>query len=178
MKAALIDIATLEIPADQAMQTQKHLRKAGARGLEGMALWAGTIAGTSAVIREVIIPKQKGLRTEHGLAVTVSGEELHRINVHLYRSELRLIAQIHSHPTHAFHSDMDDRYAIATALGSFSLVVPDFAEGPFLIDSFATYRLLPGRWFWDKSPRWRKVPVKTAARTILIIEGKSDLGAR
>lgn len=178
MKAVLTDIATLTLAGELAMATQKHLRAAGRRGLEGMALWAGTIDGSSALVREVIIPEQEGHRTDHGLAVTVAGDELHRINVHLYRSGLRLLAQIHSHPTHAFHSAMDDHHAIATALGSFSLVVPDFAGGPFRIGDFATYRLLPGRWFWDKPPRWRKVPPTVAERMIIIKQGALSDGAR
>jgi hypothetical protein len=133
-----------------------------------MALWAGSITGHKARITEVIIPKQHGHRTDHGLAVSVSGDELHRINVHLYKTKQKLLAQVHSHPSEAYHSAMDDRYAIATALGSFSIVVPDFATGPFALAQFATYRLLEGRWFWDRAPRWRPVSGPAASQIIRI----------
>jgi hypothetical protein len=164
----LTQVDQVSLPSKYALETQTHLRATGKRGLEGMALWTGTVEGSNAEITEVIIPKQQGHRTEHGLAVSVPGDELHRINVHLYKTKRRLIAQIHSHPTEAFHSTMDDRYAIATALGSFSIVVPDFASGPFSIEDFATYRLATGRWPWDRAPRWRSVHAKAAAQIIRI----------
>jgi hypothetical protein len=161
-------VTGIALPSDRAAETQRHLRASGKRGLEGMALWVGTVDGQAARITEVIIPKQEGHRTEHGLAVSVPGDELHRINVYLYKTKQRLIAQVHSHPTEAFHSAMDDRYAVATALGSFSVVVPDFATGAFEIGEFATYRLLTGRWPWDRAPRWRAVAAKAAAQIIRI----------
>ena len=168
MSMLLTEIDVITLPQHLARRTQDHLRAAGSRGCEGMALWAGQFDGSGFGVTEVIIPKQDGLITDHGLAVTVSGEELHRINVYLYRKRLRLVAQIHSHPGHAFHSDTDDRYAVVTACGSFSLVVPNFAAGPFEVAKLATYRLLKGWWWWDRSPRWRKVPSDRAVQIIVI----------
>lgn len=168
MSTDLAEIRSVALPGERAAETQKHLIATGKRGLEGMALWVGIANGSTAKITEVIIPKQQGHRTDHGLAVSVPGDELHRINVYLYKTKQRLIAQVHSHPTEAFHSTMDDRYAIATVLGSFSIVVPDFATGPFEIEKFATYRLLMGRWPWDRAPRWRSVKAKNAAHIIRI----------
>lgn len=168
MSTDLTAVEVLAVPAPLAGETQRHLQATGRRGLEGMALWAGSVDGTTARITEVIIPRQEGHRTEHGLAVSVEGDELHRINVHLYKTRQKLLAQVHSHPTEAYHSRMDDRYAIATALGSFSIVVPDFATGPFAILEFATYRLLKGKWPWDRKPRWRAVDAKAAAQIIRI----------
>ena len=161
----------MSIPIGIARRTHAHLRDAGGRGLEGMALWAGVQTGSAFRIEEVIVPEQKGIRSDHGLAVVVPGGELQRINLHLYRSGLRLLAQIHSHPTNAFHSPMDDDFAIATALGSFSLVVPDFARAPFAIASFATYRLAERPWWRsDKRPRWTPVPATAAARIFDVVE--------
>jgi len=168
MSTDLTAINLIALPGLQASETQKHLRATGRHGLEGMALWAGIVDGAAARITEVIIPKQKGHRTEHGLAVSVPGDELHRINVHLYKTKQKLLVQVHSHPNEAYHSEMDDRYAIATALGSFSIVVPDFANGPFEMEQFATYRLLEGRWLWDRKPRWRAVGARAAAQIIQI----------
>jgi proteasome lid subunit RPN8/RPN11 len=162
----MTDIAAISLPRSVAQATQQHLWNCGKRGVEGMALWIGRIESDRGILTEALIPKQSGLRTEHGLAVTVDGAELHRINVYLHQRKLRLIAQVHSHPGRAYHSDTDDRYAIATTLGCFSLVVPDFATGPFAIEAFATYRLLEGKWFWDKAPRWRHIAPGRAAQII------------
>lgn len=171
MKISLTEVQAVMLPASVAQRTHAHLRSAGLGGMEGIALWAGTQDGAQFRVKEAIIPQQEGIRSEHGLAVTVPGPELQRINLHLYKSGLRLLAQIHSHPTHAFHSAMDDEYAIATALGSFSIVVPDFARGLFSITEFATYRLTPLPWWRPgKRPKWSPVAPRIAASTFRIVE--------
>ncbi|MEG8027656.1 Mov34/MPN/PAD-1 family protein [Sphingomonas aerolata] len=141
MKASLTEVSSIEVPADVAAIAHAALAAAGRRGVEGMALWAGVQDGRSFRVQETIVPEQNGIRSAHGLLVSVGEAELRRINLHLYRSGLRLLAQIHSHPTNAYHSEVDDEYAIATALGSFSIVVPDFARAPFVLSRCATYRL-------------------------------------
>jgi hypothetical protein len=163
MRVSLTQIESVLLPLSVATVTHRHLHATGLKGLEGMALWTGIQEGSVFHIREAVIPKQEGIRSDHGLAVMVSAPELHRINLHLYKNGLRLLAQIHSHPTEAYHSAMDDEYAIATALGAFSLVVPDFARQPFSIAQCATYRLTKRSW-WNPGPRphWAKVPLKAA----------------
>lgn len=171
MRASLTQVRSVRLPKAVADETQAHLRAAGRRGLEGMALWVGTHDGASFSVREVIIPEQKGTRGDHGLMVSVPGFELQRINLQLYKSGLRLLAQIHSHPTEAYHSAMDDEYAIATALGAFSLVVPDFAREAFSISRCATYRLTPSPWWKPGNrPYWAKVPARQATTIISIME--------
>lgn len=79
---------------------------------------------------------------------------------------------IHTHPTEAYHSAMDDEYAIATALGSFSIVVPYFATQPFVISDLATYRLTPRQWWSSgKRPRWTAMAPRRAADIFNIVEG-------
>ncbi|WFU80767.1 Mov34/MPN/PAD-1 family protein [Bradyrhizobium sp. CIAT3101] len=170
MKVSLTGVTSVMLPRSVMTRTHAHLAATGMRGLEGMALWAGVQEGHVFDVREVIIPEQQGIRSDHGLAVMVPGPELQRINLYLYRSKLRLLAQIHSHPTHAYHSEMDDEYAIATALGAFSLVVPDFARDPFSIARCATYRLTPRPWWKSGSrPEWKSVAA--AAAIFNIVEG-------
>lgn len=172
MSSLLREVSTVELPKPVVDRTHSHLFKVGLTGLEGMALWVGTQDDTVFRVRDVIVPHQQGIRSDHGLAVTVSGPELHRINIHLYQSQLRLLAQIHSHPTHAYHSEMDNEYAIATTLGAFSLVVPDFARDPFSIERCAVYRLTPSAW-WHSSdrPRWAEVKTHKAASIFKVLEG-------
>jgi hypothetical protein len=67
--------------------------------------------------------------------------------VWLYESQLRLIGQVHSHPTQAYRSGTDDDFALATTAGCLSVVVPDFAQRPFSLRDCAVYRLqLSGEW--------------------------------
>lgn len=167
MTGNLADVSLVTLPREVVDKTQAHLRARGRSGLEGMALWAGVLDGDRFDIRADIIPEQQGHRTAHGLAVTVEGKELHRINMWLYRQGLRLFAQIHSHPTEAYHSDTDDRYAMVVAVGCLSLVVPDFAVRPFSLADTAIYRLSPSPWWrFTKTPYWRRLPLEEAEQLI------------
>lgn len=135
--------AVKKVLVPQRMISAGHdvLRAAGRAQLEGMVLWAGTLAGPTVQVTELIVPQQRGLRTADGVCVIVDGDELHRLNVHLFERQLLLIAQLHSHPGRAYHSKTDDNYAVATNIGCFSLVIPDFAVRPFSLDECAVYRL-------------------------------------
>lgn len=145
--SGLLDVSSVQVPRPLALEAHAHLRDVGRRGLEGFALWAGTREGEIFRVERTLIPAQTGERTPRGVSVRIGPEELHRINVWLYQNKMSLIAQLHSHPTDAYHSETDDEFAVATAAGSLSLVVPDFAARPFSLESCAVYRLTPeGRW--------------------------------
>ncbi len=117
------------------------LRYAGTQGVEGICLFAGIIDNTTFFIKETIIPRQKSYILENGLMYAVDSEELHKLNMWLYDHEMQLIAQIHSHPNIAFHSEADNRYPIVDTYGGISIVVPDFAMGNISLSEAAIYRL-------------------------------------
>lgn len=139
----LLGVQRVFVPRELADAAQEHLRDAGDLGFEGLALWAGRREDSSIFVEQTIIPKQRGLRSDEGLCYHVDADELNRINHHLYEHGHVLIAQLHSHPDEAYHSPVDDEYAIAATYGALSLVVPDFAVRPFALEDCATYRLLP-----------------------------------
>jgi hypothetical protein len=142
-----LDIQKVIVSTDVALQAHDHLRNMGKRGVEGIALWAGERAGPTFSVRECCIPLQVAIRSVDGLCVMVEADELHRINLWLFQRKFSLIAQLHSHGEEAYHSDTDDRYAIVTAVGSLSVVIPDFARGPFSLHNCAVYHLMPsGIW--------------------------------
>jgi hypothetical protein len=157
----LVDVAKVLVKRRDAQRVLTHLRDVGREGYEGLGLWAGRQTGSVFQVDQAIIPAQRHIRTADGVCVITGAEELHRINVWLYRNDLTLIAQIHSHPGRAYHSSTDDEFAVATTVGCFSLVVPDFATGLFEIDRLASYRL-------DASGAWRELLPSRAARTIVI----------
>ena len=142
----LAKVQRLLVPSPVAQQAHAHLKRVGRRQVEGVALWAGQIDGRDARITTTIIPLQTALRLPTGLVYVVDDEELHRLNVRLYREGLTLVAQLHSHPEAAYHSETDDTYPIATAVGSVSVVVPTFARGPINPASWAVYRLTAQGW--------------------------------
>jgi hypothetical protein len=143
--SGLAHVKKVVVPSVCVEGAYSHLKRVGQECLEGFALWAGVLDGDTFRVRANIIPEQRGLRSDLGVCVVVGGDELHRINVWLYEHGMTLIAQLHSHPDEAYHSTTDDTYPIATANGSLSLVIPDFAREPFSLESCAVYRLLPPR---------------------------------
>ncbi|CDX13994.1 conserved hypothetical protein [Mesorhizobium plurifarium] len=156
---ALKEVVTVTLPQDCVSKVQAHMRSVGRQGHEGMGLWVGVQQGQHFEITEAVIPAQRHIRTDDGVCVMIPPEELHRLNVWLYKSGLKLVAQIHSHPGRAYHSTTDDAYAVATTVGCLSLVVPNFAREPFDLARIAAYRL-------DGKATWIEVP--SAALTSMI----------
>jgi hypothetical protein len=134
------------VPHGLVRHTERALRDAGHQGYERFVLWTGEIDGASFHARTCHVPQQTGYKTDHGLLVRVEGEALHQLNVWLYEHGQVLGAQVHAHPTEAFHSSTDDAYPIVTAQGGLSLVVPDFARRGVLCAGSAAYRLTGSRW--------------------------------
>lgn len=159
----LLGVHAVRVPTALAVKARDHLARVGEGGDEGIALWAGVREGETFYVRETVIPQQRGLRLGGGICATVEGEELHRINVWLYEHGLTLVAQLHSHPTEAYHSETDDAYPIVTTLGGLSLVVPDFAAAPFSLARCAVYRLMP-------SSGWVRLPASEVETLILLEE--------
>lgn len=161
--SGFLDLEEVRVPRRAADEAQAHLRNVGENGFEAFALWAGVRSERRFFVKETIIPAQTGYRLPDGVCVTVGPEELHRINVWLYEHEMTLIAQLHSHPEEAFHSDTDDAFPIATTLGSLSLVLPDYASRPFNLQECAVYRLMP-------KTGWTPVSPGAAARLIIVTD--------
>jgi len=142
----LAQVQVVELPEAIMVQTRDALREYGRRGYEGLVLWAGVIDGRFAAVKQAIIPEQNPIKNESGVGYFVESHVLFKLSRHLEKERLRLIAQVHSHPTDAYHSDTDDRYAIVTEDGGLSLVVPDFAIRPMTLDDCAIYRLHNRAW--------------------------------
>lgn len=164
----LLDLEQVIVPMSLAEAANQHLRDVGREGYEGFALWAGRRKGNVFQVVETVIPTQQGLRSLNGVCVTVDGDELFRLNVHLFENGLSLVAQLHSHPGAAFHSETDDSFPIATTAGAFSLVVPNFAVHPFALERCATYRLIPGR-------GWVQLAPKSVCELILLVGDGEEL---
>ena len=144
-------------------RTQRSLREAGQTGNEGMVLWSGVQDSDSFYIHTVTVPIQRGIRSAEGVCVVIDGDALHQLNVETYKRGERLFAQVHTHPGRAYHSEMDDRYAVVTAPGGLSLVVPDFAVRDFDVSDCAVYRL-------SSAGRWDRVERRDATSLVRVRE--------
>lgn len=160
--SGLLAVDRLILSSAHAATTQEHLREVGRKGGEGLVVWAGVQHVNVFEVLTVIVPEQRALRTASGVCVLIDDGALHRLNVWLHKNNQRLIAQVHSHPGEAYHSSMDDEYAVVTAAGCFSLVVPDFAVRRFSISETAVYRL-------SNSGRWTEVSLRQAVATIVVV---------
>src|SRR5687767_12773920 len=122
----LINVQTVSVSKSVVRDTLDALQQFGSRRLEGLVLWLGYIEKSSAKVAVALVPPQESVSSGEGLGYFVSGDTLFELNLALSSSGLRLLAQVHSHPTTAYHSETDDEYAIVTEEGGFSLVVPNF----------------------------------------------------
>ena len=154
-------IERVVVPASIAEATQQSLRSAGHAGNEGLVVWSGTQDGTTFNVRTVTAPTQRGIQSADGVCVVVDGDGLHQLNVATFRRGERMFAQVHSHPGRAYHSPMDDRYAVITSPGGLSLVVPDFAVRPFSLAECAIFRL-------TTTGVWKEVSRKEAGTLIMM----------
>ena len=159
----LSDITRIRVPRARVEDVAAHLCDMGRQGVEGVAFWAGRRATGGFDVLATIIPTQTGLRSDSGVAVRVDGDELFRMNVWLHQNQLQLVAQIHSHPGAAYHSDTDDDYAIMTTVGGLSIVVPNFGRDAIRLEECAVYRL-------DARQGWVDLSVANAPRLIELEE--------
>lgn len=150
--SGLLGMTRMRLRRQHVDEAFTHLATAGLRGEEAFALWVGALREETFDVQATYVPDQVGLRLDAGICVIVGPEELHRLNVWLHRRRLMVGAQIHSHPTAAYHSETDDTYPIATVAGALSLVVPDFARHATDIADCAVYRL-SGRGTWEQLAR-------------------------
>lgn len=124
------------------------MRDFGSHGWEVLVLWLGEInaADGYAKVIQAYVPKQNPISSEDGVGYFVDSEALFKLNRGLSETGLRLIAQVHSHPHEAYHSEADDRYAIVTENGGLSIVVPEFGNVPADPAFWSVYRLHGRDW--------------------------------
>lgn len=148
-----------EVTSSILTETQDFLAAAGAEGYEAFVLWSGTVDEKSRCrVLMAHMPAQTAYRTEHGLLVRIEGEALHKLNVWLFENGHVLVAQVHAHPTDAFHSETDDSFPIVTSVGGLSIVVPDFATRGVFQPGTAVYRLQRGKgWKRVRGGRLRRL---------------------
>ena len=147
----LLHIEEVFIPKEFIESVYKKFRETGEEGYERLALFAGKKKGPVFTVTNLIFPKQHLTRGPRGVSFYVDGEELERISEWLYENSCHLIAQVHSHPAEAYHSEADDALAIVTATGGISIVVPGYGNSDTYFSNSAFYRLLPGSGWTEQS---------------------------
>jgi len=146
----LLDVRRFVLTSSAINPAMIALKEAGARCDEAFALLGGTLSqdGEALEFTSCFVPEQTPYRTPDGVMVEVSGSALHRANLEFYRRGEIMAGQVHSHPSDAYHSQLDDALPLVTLLGALSVVIPDFAAaGTASLDRWACYRLIgPSAW--------------------------------
>ncbi len=100
------------------------LRLAGERRRERVVLWLGSSRQAQpAGVMEVYEPDQITKVDRFHLPPA----SMAALMAHLKATRRRILAQIHTHPGRAYHSDIDAEWAIIRHVGALSLVLPEFA---------------------------------------------------
>jgi proteasome lid subunit RPN8/RPN11 len=107
--------------------TRDHLQSQGGLRNEGAVCWGGTIVNGDALITTVLMFTD----AEHWGGIHVSPAQTGLLYAHCHARGLTLLAQVHSHPRRAFHSDVDERAPHSAEPGFLSAVVPNFGTADY-----------------------------------------------
>ena len=105
-------------------RTLTPLQAAGALQKECVVLWLGRREGNSIRIMEAIVPVHKAASDQFVIPRTSILSLVETVG----SRGMQIVAQVHSHPREAFHSQVDDDWAIVRHVGALSLVLPWFAR--------------------------------------------------
>jgi hypothetical protein len=115
-------LTDLEVPRSLREKTDSYLELSRRNLVEVLVLWSSESGSEVSRVREVWLPKQEA---GSGFFYVPEGE-LFKINKELFSHKQTLVAQVHTHPSLAFHSEVDDEFAIVSHEGAYSIVVPHF----------------------------------------------------
>jgi proteasome lid subunit RPN8/RPN11 len=133
-------VTRVVVPRSAITLTERAVHAAAAFRAEAITLWAGQRDGSLFRVVEAYVPEQHARPADAGACVMVNGAALFRFNTWLWERQFELIAQVHSHPDDAYLSETDLEYPIATRVGNFSIVVPNFGRAAFAFEEVAVYR--------------------------------------
>lgn len=115
----------LTLPDAVVAATFNQFRACGRGRRECVTYWCADLEQPD-VLTRVVHP----VHAANGGGYEVDDAWVMQFFVALHRNRETVRVQIHTHPRGAGHSWIDDAYALVPAEGFFSLVIPDFAQGP------------------------------------------------
>lgn len=121
--------------------TAAYLKQYGVQDCEGIAYWAGSVgANRSVAVQTLVLVNHE----PQGAGVRVTREEARKLVRVLAEFDLKLLAQVHSHPGDAFHSHGDDEHATSFHEGFVSAVVPRYATDDTSLYDWAVHEYQDG----------------------------------
>lgn len=124
-------------------KTKEFLKISQEEQSEVVILWSGEIKGNTVRIKTAWLPFQY---TDVGFFM-IPGDELFNLNRMIFESGERLVAQVHTHPNLAFHSDADSEFSVTSMEKGLSIVVPNFGATSVKSYSECAYLIYKeGKW--------------------------------
>jgi len=142
-------------------ETIDHLQDSGGEEEERVVLWLAVKNETPLTIREVFVPEQESSWGNF----RIPRNSMMDLMRHLRVARMFIAAQVHSHPFEAFHSPIDDEWAVVRHVDALSLVLPYFAintSSDSFVDDTAVFKL-------SEFNRWEEVPQQTIPEHYLIV---------
>jgi hypothetical protein len=128
-------------------ETFTIFRTCGQGRNECVVYWAGPVS-EPAVVDRVIHPDHDGAPDYYEIA----SEWLNTIWPRLYKEQIAIRVQVHTHGRRAFHSKLDDEFPLLQTEGFRSLVVPNFGLGAIGLEATYLAELHPGGVWLELNP--------------------------
>lgn len=141
----------IDIAAGALAKTFNIFATCGRGSRECVAFWVGLVGETR--IDEALHPQHRSSR----MSYAVDGDWMNRLWFRLANEGRRIHAQVHTHPSSAFHSESDDDGAVGVHAGFLSIVLPSFGSARSLAGARAYKMTATG---------WVEVAIESAVRTL------------
>lgn len=135
------------VPDALLRETFATLRRCGHGRRECQALWLSEWS-----LPEQICAVVHPQHSSHAGGFQVASKWINDLWGELARTGRGIRVQIHTHPTEAFHSAIDDAFPIIHEVGFLSLVIPDFGLGPIGFEGAYLAEI-------GADGKWRQVPI-------------------
>ena len=160
LESYLIDQSVVEFSED-------FLQDRGSEGLEAVVLWLGSaLDDETAHVSTAYVPEQIARRSSFGVSVEITRAGLSRLIADLPEGVF-VLARVHSHPTDAYHSDVDDENMVISHPRAISVVVPFFAKAGIRLTECSVNELVHGK-------GWRELEPEEVERRFKITTGTAE----
>lgn len=115
-------VPQISITREAIEKTISPIRQRGKRDAEGVMLWLGRRSAGELAVHEAYEPFYQSKADQF----IVPPQGMSALMDQICATGYAVVAQVHSHPEHAFHSAADEMWALVKHVGAYSIVLPWF----------------------------------------------------
>jgi hypothetical protein len=151
------------VPQKVLEATRAFLYARGLKGVEAVVVWIGCVRDDiTAEITDAYVPEQIARKSGYGVSVEVTQEGLTRLISSLEPGTF-VLCRVHSHPSEAYHSDLDDMNMLISHQGAISIVVPYFANDTIALEECSVNELVHDQ-------GWRELGSREVAERFHVVD--------